>query len=389
MPSATTVTQGQPSGPVSCPVVGASFPGTLQIGQSATFTAGGFRPGTPVIFSMTGAAFGQMTATADASCQVALQVTATPGDKPGSYTITASGTGSNGAAQSATVSYVVPAPPPGATLAGSAGAGTIAGNAVSPPPPPPVAVVPPIVNPVLARPPSTSASVSPPTAPDQPSAVAPNPSTATSPDTSAGAVPPPIPPTGIPDPIIALGENGPFLLGGQPPDVTLVTVPATVPVVRDLRNSLAADVQRNEAILTDYRDAQRKAQERAAALERLIPLLESSLSGAGGMSVDARQAYQVIYGTDAPTSRIVPGDRSENLDPLRADIPPQGTGASANESGALTLSDIERVQNDLAKTRSDLEQMPNIIKKLEDDVAAQRRTLQNLDSWLFVNEPLP
>jgi len=60
-------------------------------------------------------------------------------------------------------------------------------------------------------------------------------------------------------------------------------------MIRGLRDALATDLQRNEAILNDYRAAQKTAAERVPQLERLTNALQLSLNSSGGLSLDAQQ----------------------------------------------------------------------------------------------------
>jgi hypothetical protein len=91
-------------------------------------------------------------------------------------------------------------------------------------------------------------------------------------------------------------------------NVQLVTLDPTPDVVQRLRDKLAADIERNKAILGDYRTDYADAQKRVVALDRLQTLLFNQLNGV--VSVDAQAAYKAMYGSSAPTPRTLRTGRS-------------------------------------------------------------------------------
>ncbi len=168
-------------------------------------------------------------------------------------------------------------------------------------------------------------------------------------------------------------------------DVHLVTVDPTPDVVGRLRDKLAADLELNRRLLPDYQSAYKDAQKRLPELERLRTLLLNSLGSAGGVSVDARTAYQALYGKEAPIVRTLPQDRTMFLDPVRADQNQSVCGGFGNQSQMLTMADVERVSADIKATQNDIQAWPSLISQLQDQIQRGEQVLAQLDTWLLLN----
>jgi len=107
-----TATPTVVTGPPSCTSPSTSgFPAELQVGQSATFQASGFAPGTKVNLTVSGPSLGQtIVLTADSNCMVSQGIEVVASDPPGTYTLMATGPrfGGSGSLSSSLVSYLVP-----------------------------------------------------------------------------------------------------------------------------------------------------------------------------------------------------------------------------------------------------------------------------------------
>jgi hypothetical protein len=168
--------------------------------------------------------------------------------------------------------------------------------------------------------------------------------------------------------------------------VHLVTVEPTPEIVTRLRDKLVADIALNRQTLAMYKTALADDQKRATDLDRLKTLMYNELQAGGQVAVDAKSAYQALYGTSAPTPRTLPGDRTMFFDPLRADQPYCPAGATTpQEGGALTRADLDRVSADLAATQKDIVQWPSLISQLDQQINNADGVRQQLDDWLFTN----